>query len=72
MFKLPAQASQWATRANTTHAVLEHTKATIMRVEPANHHPPHTRTCAQTEPPSICHDDSLRHGCSVTFCNVSM
>jgi hypothetical protein len=48
---------------NTSQAALEHKQATITHVGPANHHPPHTCTCAQTEPPSDCHDDSSRHGC---------
>jgi hypothetical protein len=36
LFTLPAQASQWATRANTTHAAFEHTHATTtLTLQPA-------------------------------------
>jgi phosphoribosylcarboxyaminoimidazole (NCAIR) mutase len=31
----------------TSQAALQHTQATITRAGPANHHPPHTCTCAQ-------------------------
>ncbi len=39
---------------SASQAALEHTQATTTRDGPANHHPPHTCACAQTETPSDC------------------
>jgi hypothetical protein len=42
VFTVPAQASQWAARANTTLTALADAQATSTHVRPANHDPSHT------------------------------